>query len=110
MEGGQAAVGEREDWLPAVETRVGEERDAERTDWHKESMDFVAFRHLGTSPFGLGNESEEEEEGEEILDFDLEEDFERDLVSFLKTAGMASSSSSKVGRLFERPGLRRRNR
>ena len=76
-----------------------------------ESMDFAASCHLGTSPLALGNAatSEEEEEAaaeeEEFLDLDLEdEDLERepeDLLSFLKTEGMASSSNGT--RDLERP-------
>ena len=68
-------------------------------------MDFAALCHFGTSPFALGNASVDAEE-EEFFDFDLEEDLEReldDLLSFLKTEGIASSS--KVGRALDRPWM-----
>ena len=77
-----------------------------------ESMDFAASCHLGTSPLALGKaatskEEEETAEVEEFLDFDLEdEDLERepeDLLSFLKTEGIASSSNGT--RDLERPKL-----
>jgi len=72
----------------------GEESDLVKIGGHIESMDFAALCHFGARPLAFGNAEGEEED--EFLDLDLEDDLERDeddLLSFLKTEGMASSSS-----------------